>query len=80
MPLLACCSKVDLPGAAPIDVALDVAALGLVDDPEAVLFVSAKTGAGVPRVLPAVVEAFASREDADDARSCLLYTSDAADE
>ena len=68
VPLLACCSKVDLPGAAPIDVALDVAALGLVDDPEAVLFVSAKTGAGVPRVLPAVVEAFSSGEDADDDR------------
>ena len=64
VPLLAACSKVDLPTANAVDVALDVAARGLVEDPEAVLAVSAKSGLGVADVLDAVCGAF--RPPADD--------------
>jgi small GTP-binding protein len=57
--LAAACSKIDLPHAEPDDVALAIAGFGLVEDPEAVLQISAKTGKGVAQVLPMIVNNFA---------------------
>ncbi|KAJ1450827.1 P-loop containing nucleoside triphosphate hydrolase protein [Pelagophyceae sp. CCMP2097] len=58
--LAAACSKIDLPHAEPDDVALAIAGFGLVEDPEAVLQISAKTGKGVGQVLPLIVNNFAA--------------------
>ncbi|KAJ8611155.1 hypothetical protein CTAYLR_003582 [Chrysophaeum taylorii] len=63
VPLIAACSKCDLVTADPDAVALALCASGLVedDDPDRVLRLSAKTGLGVPEVLPAVL-GFAKQE------------------
>mmetsp|Transcript_14004 Transcript_14004/g.21084 ORF Transcript_14004/g.21084 Transcript_14004/m.21084 type:complete len:473 (+) Transcript_14004:2956-4374(+) len=58
VPLLAACSKCDLNTARPEEVALELCELGLIDDPDSVLFLSAKTGLGLDQVLPKVIEQF----------------------
>ncbi|HWM13473.1 MAG TPA: translation elongation factor 4 [Gaiellaceae bacterium] len=59
-------NKIDLPQADPVTVAADVAQL-VGDDPERVLRISAKTGAGIEAVLDAVVERIPPPEGEPDA-------------
>ena len=67
VPLVCAASKVDLPTADAVEVALDLASLEFCDDPDAVLCLSAKSGIGVDDVLPAVIDAFKGK--ADDRRT-----------
>ena len=59
-------NKIDLPQADPVTVAADVAQL-VGEDPERVLRISAKTGAGIEAVLDAVVERIPPPEGEPDA-------------
>ena len=67
VPLVCAASKIDLPTADAVEVALELAALEFCDDPEDVLYVSAKSGDGVDAVLPAIIDAF--KQPADDRRT-----------
>ncbi len=67
VPLVCAASKIDLPTADAVEVALELAALEFTDDPEKVLCLSAKSGDGVDAVLPAIIDAF--RQPADDRRA-----------
>jgi elongation factor 4 len=67
VPLVCAASKIDLPTADAVEVALEMAALEFCDDPEKVLCVSAKSGDGVDAVLPAIIDAF--KQPADDRRT-----------
>ena len=69
VPLVCAASKIDLPTADAVEVALELAALEFADDPEDVLCVSAKSGDGVDAVLPAIIDAFRQPADADDRRT-----------
>ena len=52
VPLVCAASKIDLPTADAVEVALELAALEFCEDPEKVLCLSAKSGDGVDAVLP----------------------------
>ena len=67
VPLVCAASKIDLPTADAVEVALELAALEFTEDPEKVLCVSAKSGDGVDGVLPAIIDAF--KQPADDRRT-----------
>ena len=67
VPLVCAASKIDLPTADAVEVALELAALEFTDDPEKVLCLSAKSGDGVDAVLPAIIDAF--KQPADDRRT-----------
>ena len=67
VPLVCAASKIDLPTADAVEVALELASLEFCDDPEKVLCLSAKSGDGVDAVLPAIIDAF--RQPADDRRA-----------
>ena len=69
VPLVCAASKIDLPTADAVEVALELAALEFADDPEDVLYVSAKSGDGVDGVMPAIIDAFRQTADADDRRT-----------
>ena len=68
VPLVCAASKIDLPTADAVEVALELAALEFCEDPEKVLCLSAKSGDGVDGVLPAIIDAF-KREDGDSRRT-----------
>jgi len=69
-------NKVDLPGAEPERVAQEIADL-LGGDPEEALWVSAKTGQGVPEVLEAIVERIPPPEGRRDAPArALIFDSE----
>ncbi|CAH0378168.1 unnamed protein product [Pelagomonas calceolata] len=67
VPLVCAASKIDLPTADAVEVALELAALEFTKDPEDVLYVSAKSGDGVDGVMPAIIDAF--KQPADDRRA-----------
>ena len=67
VPLVCAASKIDLPTADAVEVALELAALEFTDDPEKVLCLSAKSGDGVDGVMPAIIDAF--KQPADDRRT-----------
>ena len=67
VPLVCAASKIDLPTADAVEVALELAALEFCDDPEKVLCLSAKSGDGVDAVMPAIIDAF--EQPADDRRT-----------
>jgi GTP-binding protein LepA len=69
-------NKVDLPGAEPERVAREIADL-LGGDPEEALWISAKTGQGVPEVLEAIVERIPPPEGRADAPArALIFDSE----
>jgi len=67
VPLVCAASKIDLPTADAVEVALELASLEFCDDPEKVLCLSAKSGDGVDGVMPAIIDAF--KQPADDRRT-----------
>ena len=69
VPLIAACSKCDLPTSRADDVALHLAELGLIDDPEDVLQVSAKSGLNVDKVLPHVAKFVKTKTTTSDRRN-----------